>query len=293
MSPSGYLPKFERMLRLPGKVTLRHHQMLRLPRKITVQCVTQIIWCIIYNDGWFNHIENNLTMEVQNWTCPFPELTFSFSNALYGQVRHVALRQSTTIWPRGAPAKKSDTRTSPKAAPATKSHAPTSPWQPVPRKGTLKHHQMSRLPRKVTVQYCACHTIHTICDANGMKGHYNGGGFETDPRMMRTWSGHLAPTRSPWLCFALRTRILHWKIQHMARVRRKSDAPTSPNAAPATKHDTPTSPNVVPAATRDTQTSPNVALATKSAAPTSVSIARKVIWDVSDVSVVVRCKVRC
>ena len=159
MSPSGYLPKFERMLRLPGKVTLRHHQMLRLPRKITVQCVTQIIWCIIYNDGWFNHIENNLTMEVQNWTCPFPELTFSFSNALYGQVRHVALRQSTTIWPHGAPAKKSDTRTSPKAAPATKSHAPTSPWQPVPRKGTLKHHQMSRLPRKVTVQYCACHTI--------------------------------------------------------------------------------------------------------------------------------------
>ena len=142
-----------------------------------------------------------------------------------------------------------------KAAPATKSHAPTSPWQRMPRKGILQHSNVASATKSDGPILRLPH--YTICDTNRMKGQYNGGGFETDPRMMRTWSGYLAPARSP--------RI-------------------------------PTSPNVVPAVTRDTQTSPNVALATKSEAPTSVSIARKVMWDVSDVSdvsVVVRCNVRC
>ena len=37
ISRSGYLLKFQRILRLPRKVTLRHHQILRLPRKMTLR----------------------------------------------------------------------------------------------------------------------------------------------------------------------------------------------------------------------------------------------------------------
>ena len=34
---SGYLPKFQPMLRLPTKVTLQHHQIMRLPQEVTLQ----------------------------------------------------------------------------------------------------------------------------------------------------------------------------------------------------------------------------------------------------------------
>ena len=49
ISRSGYLPKFHRILRLPGKVTLQDHQILRLPRYMTLMIDVRHTWHVIYN----------------------------------------------------------------------------------------------------------------------------------------------------------------------------------------------------------------------------------------------------
>ena len=69
-----------------------------------------------------------------------------------------------------------------------------------------------------------------------------------DPSMIRPWTRHLAPARSPRLLFALRRRILYWKLQHFAL---RLSPQISPNTAPATKSDTPRSPNAAPATKND------------------------------------------
>ena len=79
------------------------------------------------------------------------------------------------------------------------------------------------------------------------------GRFEHDPTMIRAWTRHLAPARSPRLLFALRRRILYWKLQHFAL---RLSTHISPNTAPVTKSDAPTSPNTAPATKSDTPTSP-------------------------------------
>ena len=71
---------------------------------------------------------------------------------------------------------------------------------------------------------------------------------EHDPSMIRPWTRHLAPARSPRLLFALRRRILYWKLQHFAL---RLSPQISPNTAPATKSDTPRSPNAAPATKND------------------------------------------
>ena len=71
---------------------------------------------------------------------------------------------------------------------------------------------------------------------------------EPDPSMIRAWTRHLAPARSPRLLFALRRRILYWKLQHFAL---RLSTQISPNTAPATKSDTPRSPNTAPATQND------------------------------------------
>ena len=105
---------------------------------------------------------------------------------------------------------------------------------------------------------------------NGRNVIYIAGPIRTlhDPSMIRPWTRHLAPARSPRLLLALWRCILYWKLQHFAL-----RLPTSPNAAPATKSDTPTSPNAVPATKSDTPKSPNAALATKNDTATSPNIA--------------------
>ena len=77
-----------------------------------------------------------------------------------------------------------------------------------------------------------------------------------DPSMIRAWTRHLAPARSPSLLLALRKRILYWKLQHFAL---RLSIQISPNTVPATKSDTPTSPNAAPATKSDTPRSPNTA----------------------------------
>ena len=79
--------------------------------------------------------------------------------------------------------------------------------------------------------------------------------------MIRPWTRHLAPARSPRLLFALRRRILYWKLQHFAL---RLSIQISPNTVPATKSDTPRSPNTAPATKSGTPRSPNAAPATKS-----------------------------
>ena len=49
ISRSGYLPKFQEMLRLPRKVTLHLHQILPLPRKMNLMIDPHQIWNVIYN----------------------------------------------------------------------------------------------------------------------------------------------------------------------------------------------------------------------------------------------------
>ena len=129
----------------------------------------------------------------------------------------------------------------------------------------LQRHQILRLPRKVALQ-----NQRKICRKQ-LKRQFQ---CATDPSMIRAWTRHLAPSRSPRLLFALRRRILYWKLQHFALrlstqispntvPATKSDTPTSPSAAPATKSDTPRSPNTVPATKSDAPTSPNTAPATQ------------------------------
>ena len=84
--------------------------------------------------------------------------------------------------------------------------------------------------------------------------------FDHDPRMIRPWTRHLAPARSPRLLFTLRRLILYWQLQHFAL---RLSTQNWPNTAPATKSDTPRSPNTAPATKSDSPRSPNIAPATK------------------------------
>ena len=49
ISRSGYLPKFQEVLRLPRKVTLQLHQILRLPHKMNLILDPRHLWNVIYN----------------------------------------------------------------------------------------------------------------------------------------------------------------------------------------------------------------------------------------------------
>ena len=142
---------------------------------------------------------------------------------------------------------------------------------------TLQPHQILRLPRKSALQNLSeilrerlKRQFQCAADSTMIRPW-----SDHDPTMIRAWTRHLAPARSSRLLFALRGRILYWKLQHFAlrlstqispntAPATKSDTPTSPNTAPATKNDTPTSPNAAPATKGDTPTSPNTAPATKS-----------------------------
>ena len=113
------------------------------------------------------------------------------------------------------------------------------------------------------------------------------GRFDHDPTMIRPWTRHLAPARSPRLLLALRRRILYWKLQHFTL---RLSTQISPNTVPATKSDTPTSPNAAPATKSDTPTSPNTAPATKSSTPRSPNAAPAMK---SDTELLLDCTLTC
>ena len=164
-----------------------------------------------------------------------------------------------------------------KVTPFQKYHA----MLPRPRKVRLQHHQMLRLPRAVTVN---------------------------DPRMIRTWSRHLAPAPSPSWAYFSRFGDAFWIWKYNINFALRLSRKFSPNFAPATKSETPQSPKASPATKSGTPTSQNGAQATKSE---MWGMSWDVMWvvshewrewcgdvwcvmcDVSDVSDVVRCDVRC
>ena len=137
---------------------------------------------------------------------------------------------------------------------------------------TLQPHQILRLPRKSALQDLSeilrerlKRQFQCAADSTMIRAW-----SEHDPSMIRPWTRHLAPARSPRLLFALRRRILYWKLQHFAL---RLSTQISPNTVPATKNDTPTSPNAAPATKSDTPRSPNTAPATKSSTPRSANAA--------------------
>ena len=172
--------------------------------------------------------------------------------------------------------------TSPNAAPATKND--THHWLSSHIKRHLQCAEQQTSPSNLT-KYCACHAtkLHSKIKEKFAENSWSVNSnarpirawSEHDPSIIRPWTRHLAPARSPRLLFALRRRILYWKLQHFVLrlstqispktvPATKNDAPTSPNAAPATKSDTPRSPNTAPATKSSTPRSPNAAPATKS-----------------------------
>ena len=143
---------------------------------------------------------------------------------------------------------------------------------------TRQPHQILRLPRKMTLVIDLRHIWNVIYNARSNRHHpptspntapatqkctpkskrnspktvetsfTMRGRSDHDPSMIRAWTRHLAPARSPRLLFALRRRILYWKLQHFAL---RLSIQISPNTVPATKSDTPTSPSAVPATQND------------------------------------------
>ena len=217
-----------------------------------------------------------------------PRLLFALRRRiLYWKLQHFALRLSTQISPNTAPATRSDTPRSPNTAPATKNDSHDwYPWHmkrhlqcaeqqaspsnltkycPCHEKWcaslivvtyetsftmrgatgiTLQPHQTLRLhATQNDIPKSKRNSLKTVEVAFAMRGR-----SENDPNPIRPWTRHLAPARSPRLLFALRRRILYWKLQHFAL---RLSTQISPNAAPATKSDTPRSANTAPATKND------------------------------------------
>ena len=263
---------FETLFTMRGATSLirQRHQILHLPGKMTLMIDARHIWHVIYNARSNRHhppTSPNTAPPTQNdshdW-CPShmkrhlqcAEQQVSSSNVTKYCTCHakwhawlILVTYETSFTMRGTTGV------------------------------TLQPHQILRLPRKIALQ-----NLRKICRKQ-LKRQFQ---CAADSTMIRTWSEHvyrhLAPARSPRLLFALRRRILHWKLQHFALrlstqispntvPATKSDIPTSPSAAPATKSDAPRSPNAAPATKSDTPRSPNGAPATKSDAPRSPNTA--------------------
>ena len=144
--------------------------------------------------------------------------------------------------------------------------------------GILQHHQILRLPRKMTVMTDPRHIWNAIYNARNNRWHpptspntapatqNDSPKFhkhfsktdetsitmrdrsELDPSRIRAGNRHPQPASQPRLLFRTTTSILYWKIQHFAL---RLSFQISPNTAPATKSDTSTSPNTAPATQND------------------------------------------
>ena len=272
------------MRRATGLI-LQRHQILHLPRKMTLMSDVRHIWNLIYNarsNSTHPPTSPNTVPATQNdsheW-CPShlkrhlhcAEQQDSSSNVIKYCTCHakwlswvMSVTYETSFTMRGATSL------------------------------ALQPHQMLRLPRKMTRMIDPRDIWNVIYNARNNRHHPPTspntapatqncipkskknlpktveasipmrGRFDHDPTMIRPWTRHLAPARSPRLLLALRRRILYWKLQHFTL---RLSTQISPNTVPATKSDTPTSPNAAPATKSDTPTSPNTAPATKSSSP--------------------------
>ena len=285
-------------------ISRQHHQILPLPRKMTLMINLPDIWNIIYNarrnrshpptspnaapatqngshhlSSWHmkRHFQcaeqqaspSNLTKYCAchakwfSWLMPVThDTSFTMRRATdlilqHHQVLRLPRKMTRIIYPRdiwnviyNARRNMHHLPTSPNAAPATKNDA--HHWSSSHMKRYLQCAEQQASPSNLT-KYCACHAkLHSKIKEkfaeNSWSVNSNAGTIRTwsdhDPNMIRPWTRHLAPARSPRLLFALRRRILYWKLQHFAL---RLSTQISPNTAPATKSDTPTSPNTAPA----------------------------------------------
>ena len=246
ISPSGYLPRFHRILRLPQKVTLQDHQILRLPRRVTLQdhqmlCLSRKMTRIIdRGDIW--HVIYNARSHPPTSPSTVPCLPRKMTRIIDPDIWNVIYN---------ARSNRHHPPTSPNTAPSTQNCIPKS---------------KKNLPK----------TVYT------MRGRFDDD--PNMIRTIRPWNCKTEPVRSQSLLFPPPQRILYWKLQHFALRQStqispntapatKSDTPRSPKTAPATKSDTPRSPNAAPATKSDTPRSPNTAPATKSDTPRSPNTA--------------------
>ena len=241
ISRSGYLSKFHRILRLPRKLTLQDHQILRLPCKMTLMIDVRHTWHVIYN------ARSNRS---------HPPTSPNAAPATQDDSHHLS------SWHMKRYLQCAEEQASP--ANLTKycaCHAKWLSWlifvtyeTSFTMRGatgiTLHPHQILRLPRKSALQNLSeilrerlKRQFQCAADSTMIRPW-----SEHDPNMIRPWTRHLAPARSPRLLFALRRRILYWKLQHFAL---RLSIQISPNTAPATKTDTPRSPNTAPATQND------------------------------------------
>ena len=220
---------------------LQHHQMLRLPRKMTRIIYPRDIWNVIYN------ARSNRS---------HPPTSPNAAPATQNDSHHLS------SWHMKRYLQCAEEQASP--ANLTKycaCHAKWLSWLIFVTYATsftmrgatgisLQPDQILRLPRKIALQK------QRKMRRKQLKRQFQRGDDSTmirpwsehDPTMIRPWTRHLAPARSPKLLFALRRRILYWKLQHFAL---RLSTQISPNTAPATKSDTPRSPNTAPATQHD------------------------------------------
>ena len=289
-------------------ISRQHHQILPLPRKMTLMINLPDIWNIIYNarrnrshpptspnaapatqndshhlSSWHmkRHFQcaeqqaspSNLTKYCAchaKWFSGLMSVTHDTSFTMrratdlilqHHQVLRLPRKMTRIIYPRdiwnviyNARSNMHHLPTSPNAAPATKNDA--HHWLPWHMQRHLQCAEQQASPSNLT-KYCACHAkLHSKIKEkfaeNSWRVNSNAGTIRTwsdhDPNMIRPWTRHLAPARSPRLLFTLRRRILYWKLQHFAL---RLSIQISPNTAPATKSDSPTSPNTAPATKND------------------------------------------
>ena len=256
-------------------ITLQPHQILRLPRKIAFQNLREIVrkqlkchlQCAADSSMIRTWSEHDPTMNSSSRTRPFAEVTFRASKTHF--VMKITTFRAPAIYPD-----------------FTEYCACHEKWHSKITKYCTCHEKW--FSWLISVTYETSFTMRgatsiTLQPHSRLKRQFQCAADSTmirawsehDPSMIRPWTRHLAPARSPRLLFALRRRILYWKLQHFALrlstqiwpntvPATKNDTPTSPNAAPATKSDTPRSPNTAPATKSSTPRSPNAAPATKS-----------------------------
>ena len=239
----------------------QRHQMLCLPRKVTLMIDPRHIWNVNYNAQ-----SNRTHPQTSPNTAPAAEQQVSSTNVTKYCACHekclaplILVTRETSFTMRGTTGitlqphqmlclpRKMTRIIDPRDiwnviynARSNRHHPPTSPnTAPATQKCTPKSKRNS--PRTVEASIpMRSRFDHDPSMIRTWSDH--------DPSMIRPWTRHLAPARSPRLLFALRRRILYWKLQHFAL---RLSPQISPNTAPATKSDTPRSPNTAPATKND------------------------------------------
>ena len=211
----------------------------RSPSNVTKYCACHTKWL-----SWLMSVTHDTSFTMRGAT----DLILQ-----HHQMLHLPRKTTRIIYPRdiwniiyNARRNRHHPPTSPNTAPATQndSHAWSSSHmerhlQCVEQQASPSNQILLRLPRKSALQ-----NLSEILRER-LKRQFQ---CAADSTMIRPWTRHLAPARSPRLFFALRRRILYWKLQHFAL---RLSIQISPNTVPATKSDTPTSPSAAPATQND------------------------------------------